>query len=47
MRGGTLATVDHWATEMLGGFVIDLAYVGANGISREYGLTTPTPRWAR
>jgi DeoR/GlpR family transcriptional regulator of sugar metabolism len=28
---------------MLSGFVIDLAYVGANGISREYGLTTPDP----
>ncbi|MGM9386501.1 DeoR/GlpR family DNA-binding transcription regulator [Streptomyces sp. NRRL F-5008] len=43
VRGGTLATVDHWATHMLSGFVIDLAYVGANGISREYGLTTPDP----
>ncbi|MGW2522426.1 DeoR/GlpR family DNA-binding transcription regulator [Streptomyces sp. NPDC001617] len=43
VRGGTLATVDHWATGMLAGFAIDLAYVGANGISREYGLTTPDP----
>ncbi|WP_416979577.1 DeoR/GlpR family DNA-binding transcription regulator [Streptomyces sp. T028] len=43
VRGGTLATVDHWATHMLSGFVIDLAYVGANGISREFGLTTPDP----
>ncbi|MFJ3903974.1 DeoR/GlpR family DNA-binding transcription regulator [Streptomyces sp. NPDC090025] len=43
VRGGTLATVDHWATEMLAGFVVDLAYMGANGISREYGLTTPDP----
>ncbi|MGW0994978.1 DeoR/GlpR family DNA-binding transcription regulator [Streptomyces sp. NPDC002520] len=43
VRGGTLATVDHWATRMLTGFVIDLAYIGANGISREYGLTTPDP----
>ncbi|MFR9775664.1 DeoR/GlpR family DNA-binding transcription regulator [Micromonospora sp. MS34] len=43
VRGRTLATVDHWATAMLGGFVIDLAYVGANGISREQGLTTPDP----
>ncbi|MFI0980466.1 DeoR/GlpR family DNA-binding transcription regulator [Streptomyces sp. NPDC021093] len=43
VRGSTLATVDHWATDMLAGFVIDLAYVGANGISREYGLTTPDP----
>ncbi len=43
LRGNTLATVDHWATEMLGRFVIDLAYVGANAISREHGLTTPDP----
>jgi DeoR family fructose operon transcriptional repressor len=43
VRGRTLATVDHWATRMLAGFVIDLAFIGANGISREYGLTTPDP----
>ncbi|MGW8377603.1 DeoR/GlpR family DNA-binding transcription regulator [Streptomyces sp. ODS28] len=43
VRGGTLATVDHWTTKMLAGFVIDLAYIGANGISREHGLTTPDP----
>ena len=43
VRGRTLATVDHWATSMLGRFVIDLAFVGANGISREHGLTTPDP----
>lgn len=43
VRGGTLATVDHWTTKMLAGFVIDLAYLGANGISRDHGLTTPDP----
>ncbi|MER5770815.1 DeoR/GlpR family DNA-binding transcription regulator [Streptomyces sp. NPDC001985] len=43
VRGGTMATVDHWATAMLAECVIDLAYIGANGISREYGLTTPDP----
>ncbi|MEN8651792.1 DeoR/GlpR family DNA-binding transcription regulator [Streptomyces sp. 21So2-11] len=43
LRGSTMATVDHWATKMLADFVIDLAYIGANGISREYGLTTPDP----
>lgn len=43
VRGRTLATVDHWATRMLADFVIDLAYIGANGISREHGLTTPDP----
>ena len=43
VRSGTLATVDHWTTKMLAGFVIDLAFIGANGISREHGLTTPDP----
>ncbi|GAB2586553.1 DeoR/GlpR family DNA-binding transcription regulator [Streptomyces capparidis] len=43
VRGSTLATVGAWATHMLSGFVIDLAFVGANGISREFGLTTPDP----
>ncbi|MEU2425829.1 DeoR/GlpR family DNA-binding transcription regulator [Streptomyces sp. NPDC007851] len=43
VRAGTLATVDHWTTKMLAGFVLDLAYIGANGISREHGLTTPDP----
>ncbi|GAA2070670.1 DeoR/GlpR family DNA-binding transcription regulator [Streptomyces albiaxialis] len=43
VRGGTLATVEHWTTKMLAAFVIDLAFVGANGISREHGLTTPDP----
>ena len=43
VRGSTLATVDHWTTKMLAGFVIDLAYLGANGISRDHGLTTPDP----
>ncbi|MEV0259889.1 DeoR/GlpR family DNA-binding transcription regulator [Streptomyces sp. NPDC050617] len=43
LRSGTMATVDHWATKMLAGFVIDLAFIGANGISREHGLTTPDP----
>lgn len=43
LRGRTMATVDHWATRMLGDLVIDLAYLGANGISREHGLTTPDP----
>ncbi len=43
LRGVTMATVDHWATRMLKELVIDLAYLGANGISREHGLTTPDP----
>ena len=43
VRGRTMATVDHWATQMLDDLVIDLAYLGSNGISREHGLTTPDP----
>lgn len=43
VRGGTLATVGHWVSRMLSGFVIDLAFIGANGISRDHGLTTPDP----
>ncbi|QTF72799.1 DeoR/GlpR family DNA-binding transcription regulator [Arthrobacter woluwensis] len=43
MRGHTLATVDHWALRMLGELQIDVAFLGANGISREHGLTTPDP----
>jgi DeoR family fructose operon transcriptional repressor len=43
MRGRTLATVDHWALRMLRDLVIDLAFLGANGISRDHGLTTPDP----
>lgn len=41
--GRTLATAHHWATRMLAGFVLDLAFIGTNGISRERGLTTPDP----
>ncbi|MDG4668260.1 DeoR/GlpR family DNA-binding transcription regulator [Mycobacterium sp. 236(2023)] len=43
MRGRTLATVDHWAVDMLRSLVIDVAFVGTNGISLEHGLTTPDP----
>ncbi|MBF9069560.1 DeoR/GlpR family DNA-binding transcription regulator [Streptacidiphilus fuscans] len=43
VRARTLATVGSWACSMLGGFVIDLAYLGSNGITREQGLTTPDP----
>jgi len=43
MRGRTLATVDHWAVDMLASLVIDVAFLGTNGISLEHGLTTPDP----
>ncbi len=43
MRGRTLATVDHWAVDMLRSLVVDVAYLGTNGISLDHGLTTPDP----
>jgi DeoR family fructose operon transcriptional repressor len=43
VRARTMATVGSWACAMLSGFVIDLAFLGSNGISRELGLTTPDP----
>jgi DeoR/GlpR family transcriptional regulator of sugar metabolism len=43
VRGQTLASVGHWTSQMLAGFVVDLAFVGANGISPTHGLTTPDP----
>jgi DeoR/GlpR family transcriptional regulator of sugar metabolism len=43
VRARTLATVGSWVCDMLSGFVIDLAFIGSNGISRELGLTTPDP----
>jgi DeoR family transcriptional regulator, fructose operon transcriptional repressor len=43
LRGRTLATVDQWAVDMLRSLVIDIAFLGTNGISLEHGLTTPDP----
>ena len=43
VRPRTLGTVDHWAVDMLSDLVIDLAILGANGISAKHGLTTPDP----
>ena len=43
VRGHTQGSVGQWATDMLSGFVVDLAFIGANAISREHGLTTPDP----
>lgn len=43
VRGRTLATVDHWAVRMLADLVIDVAFLGANGVSRDRGMTTPDP----
>ena len=43
VRERTMGTVDHWAIDMLSDMVIDLAIMGANGISLDRGLTTPDP----
>ncbi len=43
LRGRTLATVDSWALRTLGELVIDVAFLGTNGITVEHGLTTPDP----
>ncbi|MGU3502438.1 DeoR/GlpR family DNA-binding transcription regulator [Mycobacterium sp. C31M] len=43
MRGRTLATVDEWALDRLRSLVIDIAFLGTNGISVEHGITTPDP----
>jgi len=41
IRAKTLGAVDHWAVEMLHDLVLDLAFIGANGISIQHGLTVP------
>jgi DeoR/GlpR family transcriptional regulator of sugar metabolism len=43
VRGNTLGVVDIWAADMLRRLNIDLAIVGANGVSIERGMTTPDP----
>ncbi len=43
VRRRTLGTVGHWVTDMLSTLLIDIAILGANGISRDRGLTTPLP----
>jgi DeoR family fructose operon transcriptional repressor len=41
IRGRTLSTVDAWAMTALAGIYVDVAFLGANGVSIEHGLTTP------
>jgi DeoR family fructose operon transcriptional repressor len=41
VRGRTLATVDQWALRVLAETYVDVAFLGANGVSVERGLTTP------
>jgi DeoR family fructose operon transcriptional repressor len=41
VRAQTLGTVDHWAVAMLETLVLDLAFMGGNGISIDHGITVP------
>ncbi|WP_022882027.1 DeoR/GlpR family DNA-binding transcription regulator [Gryllotalpicola ginsengisoli] len=41
VRAKTLGAVDFWAVEMLETMVLDLAIIGANGISVKRGATVP------
>jgi len=43
VRGRTLANVDDWALRSLSDLVVDVAFVAANGVSVERGLSTPDP----
>jgi DeoR family transcriptional regulator, fructose operon transcriptional repressor len=43
VRDVTLAEVDSWAARTLGEINVDVAFLGANGISPDRGLTTPDP----
>lgn len=43
VRSTTYGVVDYWATSMLGSMEIDLAFIGANGVTDEGWLTTPDP----
>ena len=43
VRHQTLGIVGHWTTDMLSTLLVDVAVVGANGISTDRGLSTPDP----
>jgi DeoR family fructose operon transcriptional repressor len=43
VRTTTYAEVDDWAVRALGEINVDVAFLGANGVSVERGLTTPDP----
>lgn len=43
VRGNTLGVVGGWAADMLRTLRLDLAYIGANGVTVSDGLTTPDP----
>jgi len=41
VRSRTLASVGDWAGDALASVRVDVGFLGANGISAAYGLTTP------
>lgn len=41
VRSKTFGCVDHWAQQTLRGLVLDLAFIGANGVTLEHGPTVP------
>src|SRR5204862_6305057 len=41
LRATTLGCVDHWAVKTLLGLVLDVAIIGANGMSVAHGATVP------
>jgi DeoR family fructose operon transcriptional repressor len=41
VRGRTMAAVEDWTLRALADTFVDVAFLGANGISAERGLTTP------
>jgi DeoR family fructose operon transcriptional repressor len=41
VRAQTLGVVDHWAVGMVESMVLDLAFMGANGVTLEHGMTVP------
>jgi DeoR family transcriptional regulator, fructose operon transcriptional repressor len=43
IRGRTLAAVNTPALDMLRDLYVDVAFLGANGVTVEHGLTTPDP----
>lgn len=43
VRARTAAAVGDWSSTALGGLVVDVAFVGTNGLTVEHGLTTPNP----
>jgi DeoR family fructose operon transcriptional repressor len=43
VRRKTMAAVDDWNLRLLSEIHVDVAFLGANGFSRERGFTTPDP----